>query len=258
MFIKPDRVIEAEIISGIILIPGSAEGRAGYYALDTGTARTVLNLSYLQHLTDNAGSYEISEYIHDERCAKAKSTKEISLFCGGEFIRVYDPAMINMACMETPLRSISIDLCFLGSIGMDLLGRSRMVIDSPARKVIINPTTEYQHLETVPFQLERVPIVTVQIDSKNYRFVLGTAANHFVMDQASAPASLLEINENGMTHLIPVLTFGQSQYYGLKGILTDLSEIRKTLRVDGIIGSQLLHDRVCLFDFKQEALHFLK
>lgn len=163
---------------------------------------------------------------------------------------------MDMDYVERPLRETRPTLAFLGSIGADILGVGRLIIDYPHRQVIFRAAKIPESDKVVKLSIEKLPIVELEIHQRTYRFVLDTGANHFVMDQAAAPMEAIGSSaDKEAPQNIKSLRFAGKEYNNITGIVTDLSSLRNMLHVDGIIGYQLLKDYVCCFDYKDELLY---
>lgn len=163
---------------------------------------------------------------------------------------------MDMSYVETPLRTIKPGLCFLGSIGADLIGKDRLLIDYNDKHLVLNAPAFPEDAKKVKLSVDRLPIIELTVNDKNYRFVLDTGANHFVMDHSIAPLNqMISAPDGSGTFAIPSILFAGSEYQDVVGLVADLSAMRQTIPVDGIIGYQLLKDNICGFDFKHEYLY---
>ena len=186
-----------------------------------------------------------------------KDTESISV--SGEKIELNNVNIMDMDYVETPLRKAKPTLSFLGSIGADILGVGRLIIDYPRKQVVFGATKTPENAKMIKLSFtSKLPIAELKIQQKIYHFVLDTGANQFVMDQAAAPMEMIcSSSDIDAPQNIKTLEFAGKKYNNIHGIVTDLSPLRKKLHVDvdGIIGYQLLKDYVCCFDYGSELLY---
>lgn len=128
------KVIPFELVKGIVLIPGKADGVPGHFALDTGATQTVLNKTHCG--AADAKTREAITFDNGTQNSALASKERALLEIEGEEIERNDPALMDMTYVETPLRSEKAGLVFLGSIGADLLGTGRLVVDYIHKKAV--------------------------------------------------------------------------------------------------------------------------
>ncbi|MBQ9460073.1 MAG: aspartyl protease family protein [Oscillospiraceae bacterium] len=254
MLFKPDTAAPFELVDGIVLLPGTAEGAKGHFALDTGATQTVLNRRYCTRsgeASDDAVTFSGSE---QSSAAVKLDAAEISF--AGITIRLDAPTLLDMSYVEQPLRNGGMpSLRFLGSIGANHLCSGRLVVDYPARRVVFNASAVPAHTREVSMSVETVPVIELDLGAGPQRFALDTGANHFAIDQNAAARELLDAAPVGMPRILPPFRFAGREYAGLDGLVADLAGICEALRVDGIFGYQLLRDSVCCFDFDAGRLY---
>lgn len=244
-----------ELIDGIILVAGAINGISGHFAVDTGATRTVLNRTYCAQATDATETNAVTFDGGMQSSEISRKDKEI-ISVAGEEIELKSVPIMDMDYVERPLRKTNANLVFLGSIGADMLGVGRLIIDYHHHQVIFNAAKIPENAETVKLFVEKLPIVALEIQQSTFRFVLDTGANHFVMDQAAAPKeAIAPSSDKDEPHSIKSLRFAGKEYKNLTGIVTDLSSLREQLHVDGIIGYQILKEYVCCFDYADGLLY---
>lgn len=154
---------------------------------------------------------------------------------GDENIALQNVPVMDMGYVETPLREAKPNLHFLGSLGGDVIGTKRLIVDYIHKQVIFHATEIPANAKTVKMPVQKLPMVELKIRQTEFCFVLDTGANHFVMGQSVAPMDGIGVSsDKDAPHSIPSLTFAGREYKDVTGMITDLSAIRKELHVDGI------------------------
>lgn len=253
-----DKKVAFELIDGIILVPGEIKNVFGYFAIDTGATQTVLNKTYINSTTNIVEKKAITfDNSTQSSGISMKDTESISV--SGEKIELNHVHIMGMDYVEVPLRKTKPALSFLGSIGADIFGVGRLIIDYPRKQVIFGATKIPENAKMIKLSFaSKLPIAELKIQQKIYHFVLDTGANQFVMNQATAPMeTICSSSDIDAPQNIKTLEFAGKKYNNIHGIVTDLSPLRKKLHVDvdGIIGYQLLKEYVCCFDYGSELLY---
>ncbi len=259
MAFAPNQTLRFELVEGIALIPGTCGDTSGYFAFDTGATQTVLNQAHCaaEALPAEGGKSAVT-FDNGTQSSGISELCQAHLTLDGCSVELEHPPLMDMTYVETPLQKSKEGLCFLGSIGADLIGQQRMLIDYPAGRVTLEATEIPPFTASVPLLLERLPVIELKLADSTFRFVLDTGANHFVMDASVAPAQLFQPSpEEPGLHMLPSLSFAGMTSEGLTGMLTDLTAVRNALHVDGIIGYQLLKDHAWCFDAPGRALLLL-
>jgi hypothetical protein len=254
------KVITFELVKGIALIPGKIDNTDGYFALDTGATQTILNKEHCG-VADITFEEAITFDKGTQSSAIASMDKALLTVDGTE-IEVVSPNVMDMTYVEVPFRAENPNLVFLGSIGEDIIGTERLVVDYIHKQAIFHADEVPENAKEVPLSVEMLPIVEVEIQEKSYRFVLDTGANQFAMDQAVAPMDVIDDSsdfaDDEAPHCIRSLRFAGREYQNITGMVTDLTSVREALHVDGIIGYQLLKDYICCFDYRAGRLYLAK
>jgi hypothetical protein len=246
--------IPFELVKGIALISGKIDNICGYFALDTGATQTVLNKTYCC-LTDATVEKAIT-FNNGTQSSELASKDKVLLTVGDTEIEVDNPVIMDMTYVETPLRDENPKIVFLGSIGADMIGKERLIVDYIHKLAIFYADKVPANAKEIPLFVEILPIVEVEIQEKSYRFVLDTGANHFVMDQSVAPMeAICDSTDEDAPHCMKSLRFAGREYQNITGMVTDLTALREDLPIDGIIGYQLLKDDICCFDYGAGRLY---
>jgi hypothetical protein len=246
--------IAFRLVKGIVLIPGKIDNIAGYFALDTGATQTILNKAHCGAV--NTAAEEAITFDNGTQSSEIASMDKALLTVADSEIEVASPCVMDMTYVEVPLRAENPDLVFLGSIGADMIGTERLVVDYIHKQAIFHAGEVPANAKEVPLSIEILPIAEIEIQEKFYRFVLDTGANQFAMDQAVAPMDVIdESGDAEVPHCIRSLRFAGREYQNIMGIVTDLTSVREALHVDGIIGYQLLKNDICCFDYRAGRLY---
>lgn len=251
------KAIKFKLVKGIVLMDGKIDHISGYFALDTGATQTVLNKAYCR-ISDRGVKEESTAITFDNGTQNSRivSKENALLTIADKEIEVADPLFMDMAYVEVPLRTEDSKLVFLGSVGADMIGKERLIVDYIHKQVIFNAENVLKNAKVVQLSVEKLPIIELEIQEKSYRFVLDTGASNFVIDQSVAPMEVIGNSSDAEApYYIKALRFAGKTYSNLTGIVTDLSAVRKALSVDGIIGYQLLKDYICCFDYKAGLLY---
>lgn len=246
---------DVELVDGIVLVPGSVNGLEGHFALDTGATETVLNATYCDGARGGEGEPALTFDSSVQSSATLTADEASISFCD-EVHELRGATLIDMGYVETPLRAVKSDLRLLGSIGTDLIGRGRLLIDYVHASIVLDAAPFPEGARKVPLYAELLPVVELSLQDQSFRFVLDTGANGFVMDRSVAPMDQLAApTERDGLYVIPSLSFAGMEYQDVSGMVADLSAVREAVPVDGIIGYQLLRDQVCGFDFDEGQLY---
>jgi predicted aspartyl protease len=248
------KVIIFELVKGIALIPGKIDNICGYFALDTGATQTTLNKAHCGAV--NTAAEKAITFDNGTQSSEIASMDKALLTVANTEIEVANPSVMDMTYVEVPLRTENPDLVFLGSIGADMIGTERLVVDYIHKQAIFHADKVPSNAKEIPLSVETLPIVEIEMQDKAYRFVLDTGANQFALDQAVAPMEIIcDSDDADAPHCIKSLRFAGREYQNITGVVTDLSSVRDALHVDGIIGYQLLKDYICCFDYKAGRLY---
>lgn len=256
MVSEQNKRVAFELVDGIVLLPGMVGETKGFFAFDTGATRTVINQKYCDMDKALSADKDAITYDNDTKSSKVSKLEKITISYADEDTVIDNPTVMDMTYVETPLKKSKDDVVFLGSIGADLIGKNPLIVDYVNKEIVFNASEVPVSLKKYPIKVEMLPVIELGLGESKYRFVLDTGANHFLMDKESAPSDyVLSNNEAGATHIIPAFHFEDQEYKDITGVVTDISAIKNALHVDGVIGYQLLKDRICYFDYKSESLY---
>lgn len=255
-----EKTLSFRLEKGIIMIPGSVNGKKGHFAFDTGATRTALNLCQI----DGGLNVEGNAIIFDQSTQSfgVQVLESAELVLDTLVMERGGLTLMDMSYVEKPMRKHFPDLVFLGAIGHDIIRDWRVLIDYPARRIVINPEKLPEEMRTITFVKNLLPIIKLDVSGREYCFILDTGANAFLFDKNAAPMSeieFVEAEEGEAPQQIRRLSFAGQTYENVRGMVTDLSSIKSVIpEAEGIIGYDLLKDKVCCFDFLQNELHISK
>lgn len=253
MGILRENIINFKLCNGIILLSGELEGNRGFFAFDTGATKTVLNVKYCNKnsLGEKMDVVSFNGALENSKVIEGKDTI-ISL--GELSLNLKSPKLMNMDYVETPLRNVEEKLCFLGALGLDSFQMRHFIIDYKNCNLVLNGKCPTENMSYTDIDIEVLPVVNLEIENKNYRFVLDTGANHFVIDKGLYDNIKFTEVEDSLKS-IDLIKFANNEYKNIQGLFSDLSKLREVVNVSGIIGYQLLKDSICYFDFEHSRLY---
>lgn len=165
---------------------------------------------------------------------------------------------------ETLSESVGVQCC--GLLGADILGRFDHIINLGEGSLQVSAAELSHDGQCIPLDnWEGIPIVTARIGSKDYRMFFDTGAqvSYFQDDSLSSFPSAGSLNDfyPGLgqfqtdTYEVPVRIGGESFTLRCGGSLPDtLAAILRAIDTQGIIGNQVLVDRVVGFFPRREMI----
>lgn len=117
----------------------------------------------------------------------------------------------------------------------------------------------------LPCEFGSIPIVTVSINGKEYRFLFDTGAltgisQKIVNEIKPSILTKTELNDSDgrrdslPVYSLPEVTLGGVAFNDIPAFLFNESEIKECLNLDGIIGSNLLHNSVVRFSLAEKTI----
>lgn len=242
-------IIPIEVVSGIILINVSVNGINGYMAFDTGAMKTCLNKF---HFPDFVGKdIEVAKFDNEMKTASAVESI-CDIRCHEWVAPKTSVLLLDMDYVEKPLRNIKPDLCFLGTIGIDLIREHTVLLDYANLQIGLDEDAP-EGLEYFEMKTGVLPVIDVNVLDNVYQFVLDTGANTCLLDKSFGIDSLKVIDEvNGIVQ-IKVTALG-SEYSDVTAVMHNIDDIKLKVPVSGVIGYQVLKNRLSFFDFKNEKI----
>lgn len=241
--------IPFELVDGIVLIEVSIDGQKGHMAFDTGAMATCINKHYF--LNQQGEEKEIKKFDENlKTSAVTKGSNTISF--GDRTMEQIETLSVDFDYVEKPLRKTKAELIFLGTLGIDVLGETNIMIDYQNQVIDFDFQVDNGTIRTeLPMTVNHLPIISIQIDDKAHPFVLDTGSNTCVIDLVI----LSQQTESEIT--IPHLIWSEREYTHIKAVVSDLTQLRQKVEAYGIIGYQLLKEHSWYFDFLNEKILLL-
>lgn len=242
-------MIPFELVDGIVLIEVTIDGQKGHMAFDTGAMATCINKHYFSdHQGEEKEIRKFDENLKASSVVKGRST----ISFGDITLEQIKTLSVDFDYVEAPLRETKPDLTFLGTLGIDVLGQSNFKIDYQNHLVDFNVQVESKSVQVeFPMVVNRLPLVSIELEGKEYSFVLDTGANTCVVD----PKILSHQSEDET--ILPHMIWSQRDYYDIEAVVSDLSHLRQKVEAYGIIGYQVLKDYSWYFDFQNEKIKLI-
>lgn len=242
--------IPMETVNGIILLNVSVNDINGCMAFDTGAMKTCLNKFYFPDLAGK--DIEVSKF--DNEMKKASATQGIcDIRCHEWSIPEASVLLFDMNYVEKPLRKIKKDLNFLGTIGMDLIREHTVLIDYADSQIRLDEEVP-EGLEYFEMKTAVLPVIDVKVLDNIYPFVLDTGANTCLLDPSLGKDHLKVIHEAGGMVQIPKVSALGKEYSDITAVMHNMDDIKAKVSVSGVIGYQLLKNRLSFFDFGNEKI----
>lgn len=241
--------IPFELVDGIVLIEVSIDGQKGHMAFDTGAMATCINKHYF--LNQQGEEKEIKKFDENlKTSAVIKGANTISF--GDRTLEQVKTLSVDFDYVEKPLRETKVELVFLGTLGIDVIGQTNVMIDYQNQVIDFDYQVDNSTIHTeLPMTVEHLPIIPIQIDDKLHSFVLDTGANTCVI----GPTILPQQTEDEVK--LPLLTWSERDYNNIDAVVSDLTQLRQKVEAYGIIGYQLLKDHSWYLDFQNEKILLL-
>ena len=239
--------IPFELLSGIILLDVSVNGKCGKMAFDTGAMQTCLNRS---HFEDFEGERkEVSKFdgaVKTETTVKGKC----DIQCQDWNLSDIPVILLDMDYVEKPLKAVKPDLIFLGTMGIDLIRSHKVFLNYATSELILDEEFSVP-AETFDMHTDILPVVDVSIGEESYKFVLDTGANTCMLEDSFKEKGFPAGNAASAVVQIPKMTALGKEYSDVMAVVTDMSAIQSKLPVSGVIGYQILKDCISYFDFEE-------
>lgn len=246
-------VIGFKNLAGIVLLPAVVCGREGWMAFDTGAMETALNKNHFSELEGD--SREIAKFDGQVGISGAEETRLHELTVGEITLQELPVLLMDMDYVEKSLRTLEPELCFLGSVGIDAIGRVPVLLDYERSAVTLSPETDTSGADIVPLSMEALPVITLELGGETRRFVLDTGANTCLLSAELSEAFPVTPAEDAPgVYTIPPVRLGGRTYDGVAAVFTDIGRIKERVEVDGVIGYHILSKQPSLLDFQKGEL----
>lgn len=245
--------LDCKIINGIILIPALADGQSGCFAFDTGAMQTAVNKTHFKDIQGE--SVDIAKFSQEvvEDCAN-KGTLGSLNFSGVEKHGL--PVLImDLSYVENALKTLEPDIRFLGTLGIDVIRDYSVFIDYSLPELILDSERAFDDCTEVPMTLDKLPVISLEIDGRECDFVLDTGANTCLLGKSfdGSPNIKPSSEQAGIVN-VPAVLVGDREYENITAVISDISAIREKVLVEGVIGYQILAHQRCILDFKENKL----
>lgn len=245
--------LDCKILSGIILIPASADGQSGFFAFDTGAMQTAVNRAYFSDIQGE--SVQIAKFSQEVVGDSASKGTLGSLSFSGIERRGLPVLIMDLGYVENALKTLDPDIRFLGTLGIDVIRDYTVFIDYSAPELILDSERTFEDCTEIPLSLDKLPVINLEIDGRKCDFVLDTGANTCLLGESFAGSQSIKpsAEQPGIVN-VPAVRVGDREYENITAVISDISAIRKKVLVEGVIGYHILSPQRCILDFKRSRL----
>lgn len=241
-------------LAGIILLPAQVNNVEGWVAFDTGAMQTTLNKNYFIELMGK--EKEVAKFNGEAVTDIAFETCLSAVSIGGITVNDLPVLLMDMEYVEKSLRTIEPNLRFLGSVGIELIRKTSALVDYANSRITLDPKIDINGAEILPISLEILPVITLELADKKYKFVLDTGANTCLLStELIGKIQVSPTPDSSEIYTIPMIKVGRHEYTDVSAVFTDLSHIQNRVSIDGVIGSQVISKQLTLFDFQNSAIY---
>ncbi len=255
-----------ELFDRMIVMDATLNGNAGKYILDTGSPILILNQAPLKNSTSLGG---ISEEGHAE-LIKVKNFQWAGISRKGIDAVAYDMSKLEKALGHN----------INGLIGYNLFKNYELFLDISNGKIqlfkayhsSLHKSKKYQKKVSFSNQ-SHIPIITVKIDGKKYRFGIDTGAEVNVLNKSlkdklekTALKNFQSSNLHGLGGVNQEVESADLAKFKIKGIdcenynflLTDLTSFEEKYgqKLDGILGHPFLLNNVLSINYQKQKIYF--
>lgn len=245
--------LDCKIINGIILIPAQADGQSGCFAFDTGAMQTAVNKTHFKDIQGE--SVDIAKFSQEvvEDCANKGALGSLN-FSGVEKHGL--PVLImDLSYVENALKTLESDIRFLGTLGIDVIRNYSVFIDYSVPELILDSERTFDDCTEVPMTLDKLLVISLEIDGRECDFVLDTGANTCLLGKSfEGSPNIKPSSEQADIVNVPAVRVGDREYENITAVISDISAIREKVLVEGVIGYQILAHQRCILDFKENKL----
>lgn len=245
--------IPYKLVSGIMLISATANGKEGFFAFDTGAMQTAVNKVHFPELQgEHINIAKFSEGVKENDAEEGiLNTLHFS-----DIERSNMPVLImNLMYVENALKAAMPNLKFLGTLGIDVIENYTVLLDYNAAEIILDPEQGFENQMVIPMRYEKLPVIEVHAAGRTCDFVLDTGASICLLGQSfQDDPQLLPVSETPNLVTIPIVRVGEKEYDSITATISDISAIKKRIPVEGVIGYQVLSQQRSILDFKNQQL----
>lgn len=248
------REITFKNLAGIILISARINGIEGWVAFDTGAMQTTLNKNYFSEL--GGKTTEVAKFDGEVATTGAMETHLREFSLDGITVNDLPVLLMDMAYVENSLRTIEPELRFLGSVGIETVGKTPVLVDYERSMVTLDPDIDTNDTERLSLSMEALPVITLELAGEPHRFVLDTGANTCLLSgELAEKIETSPVPDSPGVCTIPLIKAGGREYVDVAAAFTDISHIQNRVDVDGVIGYQIISKQLSLLDFPNGALY---
>lgn len=245
-----------KLVDGIILLSGSLNSCYGYFAFDTGSVVTAINLKYCE-VTDKQDR-EVTIYDGQLETKKIYEGKVASLQVGNLKFNNHHVLNLDLSYVADSLYTENIP--FLGTIGMDIIAKYYLKIDYRNQKITFLEKSCEVDPTAIPFESTKGLIMTsIEINKNSYPVILDTGANRNLL----LPDVLQKINSKvdipadlGVKKFFVDVEFLNYKYNGMCFKEATATSHFKNLDCLGLIGYEFFKNKVLVIDFFTKTLFF--
>lgn len=245
--------IPYKLVNGIILIPVTANEKAGFFAFDTGAMQTAVNKAYFPEMQGE--SIDIAKFSEGVKESVAnKGTLDVLRFADIERANM-SVLVMDLMYVENALKTVVPGITLLGTLGIDVIGDYTVLLDYNAAEIILDPEECFENQSAIPMRYENLPVIEVEVANRTCDFVLDTGANTCLLGQNfQNDPQLIPVSEMPGIVTILVVRVGENKYESIVAAISDISAIQKRVPVEGVIGYQVLAPQRSILDFKNNQL----
>lgn len=245
--------IPFKLVSGIILVPVTANEQTGYFAFDTGAMQTAVNKA---HFPELQGEHIDIGFFSEEVKERAAQKGFLNSLRFSDIEQLKLPVLImDLMYVENVLKTIMPDLKLLGTLGIDIIGKYTVLLDYNSSEIILDPLHGFEHKMIVPMEYAKLPIIEIEVANRVSDFVLDTGANTCLLGQSFLnDPNLTPFSEAPNLVSIPFVGLGSNRYENITAAISDISAIQKKVPIEGVIGYQILSQQRTILDFRNNQL----
>ena len=164
--------IPYKLVNGILLIPVAANGKEGFFALDTGAMQTAVNRAHFPEMQGE--QIDIAKFTEGVRKSTAAEGVLDSLCFAGTELSNLPVLIMDLMYVENPLKTLLPGLTFLGTLGIDVIRDHTVLLDYKSDVILLDPEEGFENAVEVPMECDKLPVIPVEVCGKTCDFVLDT------------------------------------------------------------------------------------
>lgn len=245
--------IPYKLVNGILLIPVAANGKEGFFALDTGAMQTAVNRAHFPEMQGE--QIDIAKFTEGVRKSTAAEGVLDSLCFAGTELSNLPVLIMDLMYVENPLKTLLPGLTFLGTLGIDVIRDHTVLLDYKSDVILLDPEEDFENAVEVPMECDKLPVIPVEVCGKTCDFVLDTGASFCLLgERFQEEGQLIPVSETPKIVTVPMVRVGGISYENIKAAISDITAIRKRVAVEGVIGYQVLSKQRDILNFEKGKL----